>query len=46
MPEELDYAKQRMADVVAFTGQKTKDVGQTLESKARETGATTGHARA
>ncbi|KAL9231425.1 hypothetical protein vseg_006657 [Gypsophila vaccaria] len=40
MPEELDYAKRRMADAVAYTGQKTKDVGQTIESKARESGTT------
>ncbi|XP_074266217.1 oleosin Cor a 12-like [Silene latifolia] len=45
MPEELDYAKRRMADAVAFTGQKTKDVGQTIESKARESGTTTASAR-
>ncbi|XP_074287236.1 oleosin 18.2 kDa-like [Silene latifolia] len=40
MPEELDYAKRRVADAVAYTGQKTKDVGQTIESKARESGTT------
>ncbi|KNA10298.1 hypothetical protein SOVF_145690 [Spinacia oleracea] len=45
VPDDLDYAKRRMADMAAFAGQKTKDVGQTIESKAREsgtTGATTG----
>ncbi|KAK9742372.1 hypothetical protein RND81_03G167800 [Saponaria officinalis] len=40
VPEELDYAKRRVADAVAYTGQKTKDVGQTIESKARESGTT------
>ncbi|KMT18242.1 hypothetical protein BVRB_2g024090 [Beta vulgaris subsp. vulgaris] len=44
MPDDLDYAKRRVADMAAFAGQKTKDVGQTIESKARESGThTTGH---
>ncbi|KAL9230181.1 hypothetical protein vseg_005567 [Gypsophila vaccaria] len=40
VPDDLDYAKRRVADAVAYTGQKTKDVGQTIESKARESGTT------
>ncbi|XP_021769148.1 oleosin 18.2 kDa-like [Chenopodium quinoa] len=41
MPDDLDYAKRRVADMAAFAGQKTKDVGQTIESKARESGTHT-----
>ncbi|XP_010528231.1 PREDICTED: oleosin 21.2 kDa-like [Tarenaya hassleriana] len=40
MPEQMEYAKRRMADVVGYTGQKTKDVGQTVQSKAQETSRT------
>ncbi|XP_057524255.1 oleosin Ara h 10.0102-like [Amaranthus tricolor] len=38
VPDDLDYAKRRVADMAAYAGQKTKDVGQTIESKARESG--------
>lgn len=36
VPEQLDYAKRRMLDATAFAGQKTKDVGQEIQSKAQE----------
>ncbi|KAF3444613.1 hypothetical protein FNV43_RR14305 [Rhamnella rubrinervis] len=34
--EQLDRAKKRMLDMAEFTGQKTKDVGQEIQSKAQE----------
>lgn len=37
-PEQLDYAKRRMQDAAIQLGQKTKDVGQTIQSKAQEGG--------
>ncbi|XP_028772353.1 P24 oleosin-like [Neltuma alba] len=36
IPEQLDSAKRRMADVVGQVGQKTKEVGQDIQSKAHE----------
>ncbi|KAJ8566962.1 hypothetical protein K7X08_019170 [Anisodus acutangulus] len=36
VPENLDAAKRRMADDASHLGQKTKDVGQTIQSKAQE----------
>ncbi|KAK4346272.1 hypothetical protein RND71_032611 [Anisodus tanguticus] len=36
VPENLDAAKRRMADAASHLGQKTKDVGQTIQSKAQE----------
>ncbi|XP_059295282.1 oleosin H2-like [Lycium ferocissimum] len=36
VPENLDAAKRRMADATAHPGQKKKDVGQTIQSKAQE----------
>lgn len=35
-PEQLDYAKRRMQDAAITLGQKTKDVGQTIQAKAQE----------
>ena len=40
VPDDLDYAKRRVADMAAYAGQKTKDAGQTIENKARESGTT------
>lgn len=34
--EQLDRAKKRMLDVAEYTGQKTKDVGQEIQTKAQE----------
>lgn len=38
VPEQLDHAKRRMQDLAMFTGQKTKEVGQTIQHKAQEGG--------
>lgn len=38
VPEQLDHAKRRMQDLAMYTGQKTKDMGQTIQSKAQEIG--------
>ncbi|XP_015897790.3 oleosin Ara h 10.0102 [Ziziphus jujuba] len=34
--EQLDRAKKRMLDVAEYTGHKTKDVGQEIQTKAQE----------
>ncbi|CAH2055378.1 unnamed protein product [Thlaspi arvense] len=36
MPEELEEAKQRLADMAEYVGQRTKDAGQTIEDKAHD----------
>lgn len=36
MPEELEGAKQRLADMAEYVGQRTKDAGQTIEDKAHD----------
>ncbi|MCD7462941.1 Ole18p [Datura stramonium] len=36
VPENLEAAKRRMADAAGHLGQKTKDAGQTIQSKAQE----------
>ncbi|CAN4079205.1 unnamed protein product [Withania somnifera] len=36
VPENIDAAKRRMADATAHLGQKTKEAGQTIQSKAQE----------
>jgi hypothetical protein len=36
LPHEMDQAKRRMQDMAAFVGQKTKEVGQEIQSKAQE----------
>ena len=36
LPEQLDAAKRRMADVAGQVGQKTKEVGQDIQSKAHD----------
>ncbi|XP_010524296.1 PREDICTED: oleosin 5 [Tarenaya hassleriana] len=36
VPEQIDYAKRRMAGVAGYVGSKTKDVGQSIETKAHE----------
>ncbi|XP_024007352.1 oleosin S2-2 [Eutrema salsugineum] len=44
VPEQLDYAKRRMADAVGYAGQKGKEMGQYVQDKAheaRETSLTT-----
>ncbi|CAI9272771.1 unnamed protein product [Lactuca saligna] len=38
VPEQIDYAKRRVQDMVEYTGQKTKEVGQTIQDKAHEIG--------
>ena len=40
MPEMADQAKRRMADMAGYVGQKTKEVGQEIQSKAHEVGRT------
>ncbi|KAD7479554.1 hypothetical protein R6Q59_008481 [Mikania micrantha] len=39
VPEQVDSAKRRLQDLVEYTGQKTKDVGQTIQDKAHDIGA-------
>ncbi|KAJ7974615.1 Oleosin family protein [Quillaja saponaria] len=36
VPEQLDHAKRRAADMAGYVGQKTKEVGQDIQSKAQE----------
>lgn len=36
MPEQMDMAKRRMQDMAGYVGQKTKDVGQEIQSRAQE----------
>lgn len=36
VPEQLDSAKQRVADMAGYVGQKTKEVGQGIENKAQD----------
>ncbi|XP_062106925.1 oleosin 18.2 kDa-like [Humulus lupulus] len=36
VPEQMDLAKRRVQDAAAYAGQKTKDVGQEIQSKAQE----------
>ncbi|KAG7575559.1 Oleosin [Arabidopsis thaliana x Arabidopsis arenosa] len=36
IPEELEEAKQRLADMAEYVGQRTKDAGQTIEDKAHD----------
>ena len=36
MPEQLDRAKNRMADMAGYVGQKTKEVGQDIQSRAQD----------
>ncbi|WOK93068.1 oleosin 18 kDa-like [Canna indica] len=35
-PGQMDYAKRRMADAAAYAGQKTKETGQAVQSRAEE----------
>ncbi|KAJ8459604.1 hypothetical protein OPV22_032530 [Ensete ventricosum] len=35
-PEQIDYGKRRMAEAARQMGQKTKDVGQAVQSRAEE----------
>ncbi|URD90805.1 hypothetical protein MUK42_26661 [Musa troglodytarum] len=35
-PEQIDYGKRRMAEAAGQMGQKTKDVGQAVQSRAEE----------
>ncbi|PWA76628.1 oleosin 18.2 kDa [Artemisia annua] len=39
VPEQVEAAKRRLQDVVEYTGQKTKDVGQTIQDKAHDIGS-------
>ncbi|KAL1211284.1 Oleosin 5 [Cardamine amara subsp. amara] len=43
MPDELEEAKQRLADMAEYVGQRTKDAGQTIEDKAHDVRDTKGH---
>ncbi|MED6207271.1 hypothetical protein PIB30_034175 [Stylosanthes scabra] len=36
VPEQLDSAKQRVADMADYVGQKTKDAGQEIQNKAQD----------
>ncbi|PON84249.1 Oleosin [Trema orientale] len=36
VPEQLDFAKRRAQDAAAYAGQKTKEVGQDIQSKTQE----------
>ncbi|KAG9449784.1 hypothetical protein H6P81_009749 [Aristolochia fimbriata] len=38
VPEQLEHAKRRMGDAAGHVGQRAKDVGQTIQSKAHEGG--------
>nr|AWA46068.1 high MW oleosin isoform 1 [Canarium ovatum] len=40
VPEMADQAKRKMADMAGFMGQKTKEVGQEIQTKAHEVGKT------
>uniref|UniRef100_A0A7N0T604 Oleosin n=1 Tax=Kalanchoe fedtschenkoi TaxID=63787 RepID=A0A7N0T604_KALFE len=35
VPDQMDYMKRRAGDVVGFLGQKTKDVGQDVQSRGQ-----------
>ncbi|XP_076912347.1 oleosin Ara h 10.0102-like [Bidens hawaiensis] len=43
VPEQVDSAKRRLQDLVEYTGQKTKDVGQTIQDKAHDIGESQVH---
>lgn len=36
VPDQLEYAKRRMADAVGYAGQKGKEVGQFVQDKAHD----------
>ncbi|KAL1214555.1 Oleosin 21.2 kDa [Cardamine amara subsp. amara] len=36
VPEQLEYAKKRMADAVSYAGQKGKEMGQHVQNKAQD----------
>lgn len=36
VPEQMDMAKRRMQDMAGYVGQKTKEVGQEIQSRAQE----------
>ncbi|EOA18739.1 hypothetical protein CARUB_v10007329mg [Capsella rubella] len=36
VPEQLEYAKRRMADAVSYAGQKGKEMGQHVQNKAQD----------
>ncbi|KAJ1389510.1 Oleosin [Sesbania bispinosa] len=36
VPEQMDSAKRRMADMAGYVGQKTKEVGQDIQTRAQE----------
>ncbi|OAY83524.1 Oleosin 5 [Ananas comosus] len=40
-PDYVDQAKRRMADAAAHAGQRTKDAGQTVQTKAHESAGKT-----
>ncbi|KAM1009370.1 hypothetical protein FF1_044821 [Malus domestica] len=43
VPEALDEAKRRAAEMGEYVGQKTKEVGQDIQSKSHETKRQSGH---
>lgn len=36
LPQEMDQAKRRVQDMASFVGQKTKEVGQEIQTRAQE----------
>ncbi|XP_071704065.1 oleosin-like [Rutidosis leptorrhynchoides] len=38
VPEQMDYVKGRLQDVGEYTGQKTKEMGQSIQNRAHEMG--------
>lgn len=41
MPDQIDQAKRRMQDMAGYVGQKTKDLGQEIQSRSQEQGRRT-----
>ncbi|XP_038903557.1 oleosin 18.2 kDa-like [Benincasa hispida] len=41
MPDQIDQAKRRMQDMAGYVGQKTKDLGQEIQSRTQEQGRRT-----
>ncbi|XP_022152176.1 oleosin 18.2 kDa-like [Momordica charantia] len=41
MPDQIDQAKRRMQDMAGSVGQKTKELGQEIQSRSREQGRRT-----
>lgn len=41
MPDQIDQAKRRMQDMAGYVGQKTKDLGQEIQSRTQDQGRRT-----